>query len=153
MTYRQSLAPPKNRRAAEANDEIVMDRISFKLAPLKSDKRNSQFGADIFINDENLIEKIRIFEKPFAEKEGHPSLAGEYEGMQPEWRLKEISESGERQYIFACNGCGEPGCWPIMIDIVMNGKEVVWKNFRQPHRGSQSKSSFWDYSQIPRVSF
>jgi hypothetical protein len=36
--------------------------------------------------------------------------------------------------------CGEWGCWPLRVRIVVDGARVVWSEFEQPHRETRDYS-------------
>ena len=127
-----------------------MDELTFKAKKalgLYSD------SIDIFINGKNLIEMLKTYELPHAIKEGHPDIAGQYMGIGSRELFERLSKPGQDKIIFTCNGCGEEGCWPMIIDIQADEHSVTWSNFRQPHRGSVSKASYWDYSGFPTFTF
>jgi hypothetical protein len=44
-------------------------------------------------------------------------------------------------YILGCE-CWEVGCWPLQCRIQAEGNEVVWDQFRQPHRDVRDYSEF-----------
>ena len=44
-------------------------------------------------------------------------------------------------YILGCN-CGEVGCWPLECRIRVEGNDVVWDHFSQPHRNARDYSEF-----------
>lgn len=107
----------------------------------------------IEVNEEPLLDLVRRVEQPFAEAEGHASIAGGY-GPLDEWRLKDPvaehlrgSENShlhcgprDKTVLYACS-CGEPGCWPLMARITLGEATVTWTHFEQPHRRGR-----WDYS-------
>jgi len=97
-----------------------------------------------------LCDIIREVELPYAEREGHPSIAGKYSGIPEEMAFlpsqhflgePEPLYCGEEGtvYLMVCD-CGEPGCWPFEARVTITEAEVRWSTFRQPHRPS------WDYS-------
>lgn len=106
---------------------------------------------EIFINGRDLREVTREIELPFATKEGKPGLAGGYTGLPPEdiflpprrflgerEKYYDFEHDRERIPILGC-GCGIVGCWPFLVEIVETEDRVIWRNFRQPPRGS------WNY--------
>ena len=44
-------------------------------------------------------------------------------------------------YILGCK-CGEVGCWPLECRIRVEGNDVVWDHFSQPHRKARDYSEF-----------
>ena len=81
--------------------------------------------------------------------------AGGYGGIIPRWfdygPLEEyfLGEYGQDSYwaklgtayILGCE-CGEVGCWPLECRIHVEGDDVVWDNFSQPHRKARDYSNF-----------
>jgi hypothetical protein len=111
----------------------------------------------------NFLELVRDVEAPFAYAEGHPDLAGKYEGLPaqavlPPSRhfLGEPSEAllgyGEKIALFECE-CGCPGCWPLLVRIILTKKTVCWLDFEQPHRRSESPGSWWRYDTLGPFTF
>ncbi len=108
----------------------------------------------ILINGTNLIEMLRDFERPFAQAEGSPSIAGGYSGLPQDVALlpskqflgehKPLYGAFDKTYLLVCQ-CGEPGCWPFEAKITLTETEVVWDEFAQPYRRSKSQSSVWNY--------
>ena len=112
---------------------------------LRADEHGSV--AHFSIDERDLIERVREFEKSFA-----GSLAGAYAPLRSE-EVAPLSRyllgrpiplySGDngRSILLVCE-CGEPGCWPLEARIVVTDESVTWTDFRQPHRPT------WDYSQF-----
>lgn len=120
-------------------------------------------GVHIIINGRNLVEIVREIELPFATREGSPGIAGAYSGLpadivfQPSRHFlgepDSLHSDGDgRPYVFACN-CGVPGCWPLTVHIELREHEVVWSDFRQPHRGPHAPAGEWRYDALPRFIF
>ena len=127
-----------------------MDELTFKTKKALGPYSDS---VDIFINGEDLIEILKAYELPHAIKKSHPDLAGQYMGIGSQELFERLSKPGQDKIIFICNGCGEEGCWPMIMDIQENEHAVTWSHFRQPHRGSTSKASYWNYSGFPTFTF
>jgi hypothetical protein len=111
------------------------------------------FGAiRIEIDGCDLAELIRSVELPFATAEGHERIAGKYVGLRP-WQLDSAAPEhfmggrGSHLYcgphdktvLLGCE-CGEPGCWPLMAQVVVSDRDVAWRSFEQPHRRGR-----WEY--------
>lgn len=136
-----------------------MDKIRFGISQVDFDGKKVDV-VDICINDRNFIDILREIELPFAEKEGHPDIAGEYMGLSPkevffpsklflnEPESISIYHWGDKTWVLACGGCGEPGCWPLAVKITVTGDQVIWSDFEQPHRGPDSKASHWKYDKL-----
>lgn len=133
-----------------------MDKLEFKIEEKESHGRKIP-AANIFINGKDLIEMIKEYELPFAIKEGHPDIAGGYAGMYPKdflfWYLDATWPEDGRRSILTCSGCGEVGCWPMMVSVTEDNNTIKWSDFHQPHRGPESKASFWDFSNFPTFEF
>lgn len=104
-----------------------------------------------------LCDIVREIELPYAEREGHPSIAGKYVGIPKEMALFPARHflgypsslyCGDvgTLYLMVCD-CGEPGCWPFEASLCVSETEISWSNYRQPHR------STWDYSLLPAFRF
>ena len=87
------------------------------------------------IDGTDLVDLAASAEQPFAEAEGHPDMAGGYDGLMPrDWlELPEQYDADGRAAVLAC-ACGEVGCWPLRVRIEVAGDRVVWSDFQQPHR-------------------
>jgi hypothetical protein len=44
-------------------------------------------------------------------------------------------------YVLVCE-CGEAGCWPLECRVRATERDVVWTEFRQPHRPQRDYSAF-----------
>ena len=120
-------------------------------------------GVHVIINGRDLIEILRDIELPFATREGHPRIAGAYSGL-PAHRVffpsrhflgepePIYSDSEGRTFVLECE-CGEPGCWPLAVRIELREREVIWSDFRQPHRRSHSKAGEWRYDALSSFTF
>jgi hypothetical protein len=121
----------------------VVPRVRFT-----TDGRGPTGGAEVrlLVDDRDLAELVREVELPHARAEGAPGIAGAYAGLAP----SQLS-GGLRRHFFGGDGsdlacgprdktvllgcdCGEPGCWPLMARIEVDGDVVVWSDFEQPHR-------------------
>jgi hypothetical protein len=95
-------------------------------------------------------------ERPYAEREGAPEIAGEYTGLRadrstcppahhflgnPSW---DIYRYGEKIQVLVCE-CGEPGCGPLVCRIEVGDDRVVWSDFEQPHRSAPKSKRVWNY--------
>ena len=101
---------------------------------------------DIMVNDRDLAELVGAVERPFAEAEGHTSIAGSYGGLSPGQLAGTPMDhffGSPKSHLFCgpegktvllgCE-CGEPGCWPLMARIDVRDVTVAWVEFEQPHR-------------------
>jgi hypothetical protein len=126
-----------------------MDTIAFN-------DTGEEIGVRISINGRDFIEMVREVELPLATHEGAPGLAGAYLYFGPvptflpsrhfrgEPACDDWSDGQGRCYLLSCT-CGWPGCWPLSARIEVREREVVWSDFRQPHRGPDSDRAEWRY--------
>lgn len=89
---------------------------------------------EIYLNGVELIEILRVIEVPYASKEGHPNLTGAYGHITPEELCKNLTEYETEVELLCCSGCGDSGCWSILIDIEKDADYVYWKAFKHNHR-------------------
>jgi hypothetical protein len=45
-------------------------------------------------------------------------------------------------YLLGCAGCGDVGRWPLVAIVEASITNVVWSDFRQPHRPTRDYSGF-----------
>jgi hypothetical protein len=134
----------------------AMDSIEFKIGHiLKKIGRPEEWEqwsvVEIYINGVNLISLLRDHELPFSQEEGNPDLAGGYGGLGPDvaeesgYFLGEINPEDDywegKVPIYVCGGCGDEGCWPMLVKIEAREGLVLWSEFEQPHRNDT-----WDYA-------
>lgn len=126
-----------------------MNTIEFKITKRKEEESDIEyFAAHIFIDGRDLIEMLREFERPFAEKENAAHRAGEYEGLEP-WLLHSNLTGTSTWYnnqriVLECI-CGCTGCWDFFAEVIEDDTKVIWTHFLNAHRGPKS-DHFWDYS-------
>jgi hypothetical protein len=105
-------------------------------------------GVTIRIDGRSLIGLVCEVERPMAEREGHPDLAGSYAwALADEVALRELQPQAEpksKPALLQCT-CGEAGCWPLLASVISDGDVVTWSDFEQPHRGPDSGAGCWGY--------
>jgi hypothetical protein len=112
----------------------------------------------LVVDGQSFLDIIRNLEKPFAVAEGHPDLAGGYEGLPAASVLPPSRhflgapnevwlKYGEKVSLYECV-CGCPGCWPFLARVVVNSDSVCWSEFEQPHRGPKSVAGWWRYDAL-----
>jgi len=110
----------------------------------------------IHVNGEPLELLAKVAEAPFAEAEGHPSLAGDYAPLSVSDIRSDARhflgepvatwfEDGDT-VLMGCT-CGEWGCWPLTARVEVSAETVRWSSFRNGHRDS------WDLSAIGPFEF
>ena len=128
-----------------------MNRVAFNLRLVKASDEaevRDYYALDIRVDDRDLLEVVRETEAPYAAAEGHPDLAGKYEAL-PAFKVLEDLAAGkaEKVALYDC-ACGCFGCWPLLVRTSVRDETVVWSEFEQPHRGAQSRTSWWRYDQL-----
>lgn len=113
-----------------------MNVIELRVVPQASGKSDL---VEIRVDGQTLIDRVREHERPFAEREGHPDLAGAYMSIGAiDWESSKVT-------LLGCT-CGVTSCWPLVSTISVTPTTVTWSNFEQPHRRPGSAAVFWDYS-------
>lgn len=134
-----------------------MDKLEFKIQDHQND--NYQFkSVTILVNGQDLVDLLKVYELPFAKKEGSENIAGAYDGLPPETLIKRLTTPDEldvdeygKVSILECE-CGCDGCWPMKIKIIELYDKILWTDFEQPHRNIDSHK-FWDYTNFGKFSF
>ena len=97
-----------------------MDHIELQL-------RESTHGAStlqININGQSLIDLVRKVEQPFADLEGRPHAAGQYDWMVGvacelfDPKVQEVT-------VLGCT-CGEAECWPLLCKVERFPGQIRW---------------------------
>jgi len=61
-------------------------------------------------------------------------------------------EDTKKVSIYDCE-CGCFGCWPLQVRISKSENMIVWSDFEQPHRGPNSRASWWRYDKLGPFEF
>jgi hypothetical protein len=133
---------------------LLMDTIRLETYPDPLCNDNVNLRYHIFINDRNFIDMVREVELPYAEKEGHPELAGDYIGFMPvnlDVSFNSFVKDGKMP-VLHCGGCGDDGCWSVVVKITTIGDTITWSNFFNPHR-LDDPPEHWDYSALGPFTF
>jgi len=125
-----------------------MDKIELRKVLCKEEGYEV---VEIIINNRKLTEILKEVEKPYAEEEGHPDLAGRYLGIIPKYVFypSELLFGNPDPVLVYSEGkvtvldcpCGCYGCWPIEVKISVLEDTVIWSAFEQPHRSLEK----WTY--------
>jgi hypothetical protein len=136
-----------------------MDIIEFKI---ENAKKQEYHVLNIYINDENLIDILKDYEKQFGEKN-----YGKYDGIcihyfddidiikhfVGETDKKNILNYRGKTQILGCT-CREPGCWPFLIKIGINNDIINWNEYEQPFRSKKRcGEKYWNYSNLKVFEF
>ena len=118
----------------------------------------------VLVDGRDLVEVVRDVEMSSACEEGHPERAGLYVGLWSRELRSPVDQhfmgtpgsdlgcgpgaSGpsDKTVLLGCV-CGVAGCAPLMARIDVDGSEVVWNDFAQPHRRA------WSYSALGPITF
>ena len=113
------------------------------------DEPSSSFvAAQIHIDQTSLIDLLKQFEQPLANREGSPDLAGSYGWLSKESAfnsLKGLENRANGKVILLGCICGIDECWPLLARVETTETTVIWSDFEQPYRSSNHPNS-WDYS-------
>lgn len=121
-----------------------MNIVKFSMTPIVN---RSYPAVEIIIDGILLAVIMKEIEKPMAEKDGHPELAGKYGSIDAPgdpvlYFLGEDraywGEHEDKTVILDCT-CGVSSCWPLLCKIKVFEGFVVWAEFEHWHRD-------WDYS-------
>jgi hypothetical protein len=114
------------------------------------------------IDDHDLRSLLKAVELPFAIREKHRDLAGDYDGVPldivrpPSMYLLGSPAASctdpAKTALLECK-CGCEGCWPFLVRIAKDGDAVSWSDFEQPHRGPESAAGHWTYGALPTWHF
>jgi hypothetical protein len=139
-------------------------------------------STEIFINDTNLIDLLKIYELLFAQQSGHPEIAGLYTGIDPGdptyiyRKLKDFSQTSSISF-FQCGECMSGLCpFNLGFKIRKENNCVYWFDFQQvksnypyrvpsripayntsskrdPHNDVMNVKKDWDYSNFGPFQF
>ncbi len=136
-----------------------MDTITFKVVTPNPEWRSQ---VEIYIHDRRLIDMVREVELPYAEREGHPDIAGGYMGLWPDivffpshhflgGHTEDFPHTTKTE-ILACEACGQILCETLLVQIDVGEDTIVWHDFEQPHRKAGSVLGLllgpWQYDQL-----
>lgn len=126
-----------------------MDHIELQLGI-------SQYGyktLEISINGQSLIELVRKVEQPFADLEGRPHAAGEYDWIAG-IACELFDTTVQEVTVLGCT-CGEADCWPLLCKVERLPGQIRWYGFYNPCRTVETVAQLddpahrrivpWDY--------
>ena len=144
--------------------ECVMNKIKIIIDQVVEYPKEYAFpyeGVKVLIDGRDLIDLLCKFEKPFAEAEGHPDIAGDYSWLGTCYARRELflgkidlayGDNCDKVAILECE-CRSEGCWPFAVKITVTDNRVIWSDFEQPHRVKGAGRGFWDYSNLGPFEF
>jgi hypothetical protein len=131
---------------------VTRDFDSIEFAP-------SGRGPKIVVNGQALVERVREVERPFAEREGAPDIAGGYMPLPAASLLANLTGRpapvfvyGRKVTLLVCN-CGCEGCWEFVAEVERRDDEVVWRGFEQVHRPLSDPDRAWHYDDLGELVF
>jgi hypothetical protein len=92
------------------------------------------------IDGTRLIDIVREYERSMRFQP-----AGSYSGLDPrefgplDQHYQGQGRGAPQAILLGC-GCGESGCWPLLVSVATEAGFVTWSEFSQPHRPN------WDYA-------
>ena len=123
-----------------------MDEIHFEIGERDDPADGIVEAVSILINGRDLVQIVGEMESSFAARDGNPDLAGSYAGLPPNEVFlpsRRFLGKPETYYdndgpddklaVLGC-GCGEVGCWPLLVRITLREETVIWSDSEQPHR-------------------
>ena len=131
-----------------------MSSIAFVPRP-SADAANLYRGVEVVLDGVGLIDRLREIERPFAEREVSPQLAGAYACLSARTTFlpsqhflgdtRPLLRHKADIVLLVCT-CGCEGCWDFVCRITVAEETVTWDGFRQVHR-------HWNYSPLGRFVF
>ena len=127
----------------------MADELEFKLVdPIEKKEewalefKSTQKVVEIYLNGRELVEILKEIETPYALEEGHPSLAGAYGHNYAKELYADLTETmTEGTYchekgveLLCCSGCGDKGCWSVLVMVKQDEDYVYREQFRNNHR-------------------
>lgn len=131
-----------------------MNKLAIVLKELPSDEGENYIGIQIFVDDADLRRMVRRFELPMAKLERVARIAGAYHFLDAATvnrsyflgsGIREYGIPKEKVALMGCS-CGVVSCWPLLARIRVGEHSVVWDEFEQPHRSTESKAGHWEYA-------
>jgi hypothetical protein len=95
-----------------------------------------------------LTDRIHSFERETGMETRDRSYAGLIPaffrfGPAADHYLADTAAGGDgRIVLLGCGDCGEWGCWPLTVGLVVADQTVTWQGFMQPHRPDRDYGGF-----------
>lgn len=125
-----------------------MNQLTTRQTTVTLEDGSRHAALELLVDGESLIEAVRRYERPMAEAEGHPGLAGAYVWPMPSAQRQDAllrgSGAEDTVALLECP-CGQPGCWPLLASVAVGPTQVIWSGFEQAHRRADSAGGHWDY--------
>lgn len=90
---------------------------------------------EVFIDNESLVEQLKRYELPFAEKVGHPEMAGLYVGNDLSNKDADKFDDFSSEsliLLFQCKECLSAKCpYDLVFKIRKDGRYIYWLDFQQ----------------------
>lgn len=124
-----------------------MDSVGFFVVPPGPDGHGDGVAfarVGVLVNGRPLQHLAGEVERPFAEAEQAPGIAGGYGGLPHELiqacpmhflgdPVLSWFDDGDT-VLLGCSGCGEWGCWPLTAQVDVSEEMIVWHGFRTGFR-------------------
>ncbi len=118
----------------------MADKLEFKLIdPVETGEAwaleygSKSMGVEIYINGREIVSILKEIELPYATQEGKPHLAGDYGHNTPQHLYEMLTEAVEVE-LLCCGGCGDSGCWSVLVSVREEEDYVYWEHFEHNHR-------------------
>jgi hypothetical protein len=138
-----------------------MNSIEFQLRKHSEGWRSDEVR--VVIDGRDLIDLLSEHEARFAEAEVPQPIAGGYSGLPPAVALppsrhlygepKPIYEYDRKVEVLSCGECGEPGCWPLVCEILVAARTITWQRFEQAQRTGEFGDAAWQYDDFGPFEF
>jgi len=105
---------------------------------------------DIFIDGENLLDRIKRHESRFTD-----SIAGAYAPYLGPEGARTLLDPKAFITPYACD-CGEPECWILHFGVTEDGDTVRWSHWQNPYRNNPERAAEgldWRYGDMPVLVF
>jgi hypothetical protein len=132
-----------------------MNKLDIKIVKSSSDLFKAFNEVQLFIDGVNLTDILKEIEKPSAEKEKNPEIAGHYIGLNLQFLKKDHFLCSDSSYgkdqnktaLLDCP-CGCEGCWTSAAEILELEDTILWTDFEQIYRNGEITDDIWDYQNL-----
>jgi hypothetical protein len=120
-----------------------MNTLKFQINP---PGRNENFPnkktVSIFIDGNDLLEKLKKIELEFVQQKGLSGMEGNHCDLRLDQFKKEfLNTKANKKVLYNCP-CGESECWPLALEIYEENDIIIWKNFQSWHEDLKYELEF-----------